>query len=108
MRFMLTFMMVSLATSAAHAGDSGSPGRADSFAQGSWTATTYGSATFGADNRGNIYLAHAGVGYFVWDGVALHLEGVVGHTDAKQRFVPDSNTYGFDLLARWHFWHDET
>lgn len=81
--------------------------KAAKFLQGSWSFQAYGSATFG-DDAGELYLAHAGVSYFLFDNFSVSFEGIGGLVDADA--VPgfsdrDGSAVGFDLLARWFFAH---
>lgn len=71
-----------------------SPGR---FAAGSWEGSAYGSVTFGY-GPGELYLAHAGVSYYLWDDFAASFEGVSGLADGDD----SGAAVGFDLLLRWH------
>jgi len=78
------------------------------FAAGTWSFQTYGSVTLG-DDAGDLYLAHAGVGYYFIDNLSINFEGVGGITDANRNNSDDDNltTAGFDLLFRWHFLRGE-
>lgn len=84
--------------------------KAGDFQQGSWSLQIYGSGTFG-DDAGDIYLAHVGVGYYIWDNISFNFEGILGAVESDFA-VPDADGYalGFDLLVRWHFcnWGDLT
>lgn len=104
MRCAALFIVTLAFAEAGRAADEAMP--ADPFAQGTWTVNAYGSITLGLHDKGDIYLTHTGVGYHFIDGVSINLEGVLGYTDADEPFVSDGLTYGFDLLVRWHFWHD--
>jgi len=72
------------------------------FAKGSWTWQVYGSATFGFDH-GDIYLAHAGVGYYMQDNFSVNLEAIGGYTNNHSGEPDAGSTFGLDLLLRWHF-----
>ncbi|MEX2215765.1 MAG: acyloxyacyl hydrolase [Phycisphaeraceae bacterium] len=107
---MRIFLLLSLSlafTRAACGQEAVAPASADPFAQGQWTGSAYASATFSIRDKGDILLTHVGVGYFLWDGVSLNLEGVLGYTDATEPGVSDGLTYGFDVLVRWHFWRGD-
>lgn len=75
------------------------------FLQSSWTFQTYGSVTVG-DRAGDVYLAHTGIGYFLWDDISINFEGVGGYVDSSVSSPDgDGSTLGFDVLARWHYRH---
>ncbi len=75
------------------------------FAQGTWTFQAYGSATL-LHNDGDLYLAHVGVGYHIWDDFSINLEGIGGIVNDidDPRGGDSTSAFGFDLLLRWHFW----
>ena len=73
------------------------------FAEGAWTFQTYGSAGFG-DSKGEIYTAHAGFGYHFVDDLSINLEAIGG--GARPRDDDNGAVGGFDLLFRWHFYHE--
>lgn len=76
---------------------------------GYWMFQAYGSASLGND-KGEIYLAHVGFGYFVYDGLSINLEAVGGGFRASDRGLDDGHTsgaIGLDLLFRWHFYRDD-
>lgn len=77
------------------------PHRGEAFAAGTWTFQAYGSASVFADT-GEIYQGHVGVGYHLWDGVSVNIEGVFGYVDANQPSVNNGFTSGVDLLFRCH------
>lgn len=81
--------------------------KAANFLQGSWSFQAYGSATVG-DDAGELYLAHAGLSYFLFDNFSVSFEGLGGVVDAEAvagASDRDGSTIGFDLLARWFFAH---
>ncbi len=80
---------------------------ADPYTRGRWSLQLTGSATFG-EERGDLYLAHFGVGYFFADTLSINFEGIAGRLEPQGSDVEDGDVYGFDLLLRWHFLHHET
>ena len=71
------------------------------FAAGSWTFQAYGSGTVGDNDHGNIYTAHVGGGYYLYDDFSVNLELLGGWVDS--RTDDDGYVGGLDLLLRWHF-----
>jgi len=67
------------------------------FAAGTWEVPVYGSVTFGK-GPGELYLAHAGVRYYISRHFAASLEAVGGVADGDDT----GNAIGCDLLLRWH------
>ena len=74
------------------------------FSKGTWHWQAYGSASFG-DNAGELYDAHAGVGYFFRDSWSVNLTalGGYGRIEEEGSSSEDAVLYGADLLIRWHF-----
>ena len=72
------------------------------FAQGTWTLQTYGSVAF-ADESGEIYAGHIGVGYHIWDDFSINLEAFGLHMDFERGPVDEAAAYGLDLFLRYHF-----
>lgn len=99
--FSLPALDLSAASVAAATAQAPAAGPAAPFAQGSLTFQTYGSASLG-DQAGDIYLGHAGVGYFVFDKISLNLEAVGGAVDSQDG-SSDPSAVGLDLLIRYFF-----
>jgi hypothetical protein len=79
------------------------------FAAGSWTMQAYGSATFGGD-AGELYLAHVGFGYHIWDNFSFNAEMFGGGFNAEDKGGEtggDGGIVGVDLLARYHFYRGD-
>ena len=77
---------------------------ADPFAAGRWVVNFYGSGTW-ADDAGDFYQGHVGVGFHIVNNLSINLELVAGETDSDQEEfgAEDGWNAGFDLLLRWHF-----
>jgi len=78
-------------------------GPAAEFAKGSWVTPAYFSATVGDNDH--LYEAHAGVGYFFMDNLALNAEVVGSYANYNSYPNDPANAWGagLDLLFRWHF-----
>ncbi len=81
---------------------------ADPFAAGRWVVNFYGSGTW-ADDAGDFYQGHVGVGFHVVNNLSINLELVAGETDSDQEEfgAEDGWNAGFDLLLRWHFFRND-
>lgn len=75
------------------------------FKAGSWTFQAYGSVSFG-DEAGEVYMAHVGGGYVLWDDISVNLEVVAGGIDIAERQEDSASIVGLDLVGRWHFHHE--
>ena len=73
-----------------------------SFAAGTWTFQTYGSASFG-DENGEMYTGHIGVGYHVIDNLSMNFEAVAGHVELEDGEKDKATMAGLELLLRYHF-----
>ena len=85
------------------------PTQTKPFAAGSWAFHSYGAAVFG-DDAGELYLGHAGIGFYVEDEIAVVFEVVGGGFDGKSQSGKTGNdgaVGGANLLIRHHFYHDE-
>ncbi len=86
------------------AANTDAPPTDDPFDKGSWTFQTYGSTTFGDDDKGFLHSAHVGFGYYFRDNLSINVEGVGGTVDAKKD--DDGGFGGLDVLFRWHFYRN--
>lgn len=87
----------------------GAPIAPEPFAASSWTMQAYGSATFG-DDASELYLAHMGFGYHIWDNFSFNVELVGGGFHADNEGGESGHSaaaVGVDLLARYHFYRGE-
>ncbi len=69
-----------------------------------WTVQSYGSVTLGVKG-GDLYLAHAGVGYEFLENLHIQLEAVGGYSDPDHQ--DGGGAYGLDLRFRWDYWHSD-
>lgn len=73
------------------------------FAKGRWTVHTYGSALVADPDKGEMYTAHVGVGYFFEDAWSVNLEAFGGGVHTERDADEHGGVGGLDLMARWHF-----
>ncbi len=107
--FKILSWVVVVAATTTSAGDIEEPVAAEPFVAGSWTMQAYGSATFG-DNSGELYLAHVGFGYHLWDNISFNAEVVGGGFNAEDEAGQSgggSAAGGLDLLMRYHFYRGD-
>ena len=84
--------------------------RGPEFAQGTWTFQVYGSGAIGVD-EGNVYRAHAGIGYYLLDDLSINFEGTGAYIDSDDpdggRSAFTTGGAGFSILLRWHFFKSD-
>ncbi len=78
----------------------------DPFDQGSWVYHGYASAAFG-DHAGEIYTAHAGLGYYFRDNLSVNGELLGGGIVIEDGPDDDASAVGINILFRWHFMEGE-
>ena len=72
---------------------------------GTWTIQWSGSASFGDDDKGELYGGHVGFGYYFVDDLSINVEGLGLAVDSA--VDDDGVAGGFDLLFRWRAIGDE-
>ena len=92
---------VSATTAPTTAPDAGT--RPGDFAKGTRFASVYGSTIFGDEGKGEMYLLHAGVGYYIADYQSINLDGFGGYV--RSGIDDNGGVIGLDAVYRNHFLH---
>lgn len=70
--------------------------------RGTWTAQTYGSATFSGE-AGGLFTGHIGGGYHFKDDLSINFELIAGSIAFDEGFNDSAAVVGADMLLRYHF-----